>query len=202
MAGSSTAEAVFYFDLASPLAYLAAERVLQELPHPAKWRPVLARELPGAESLQGWRCERKWEVLRGEVERRAGALELQPLRWPVELPFDSEVAMLGATYADSIGRVVAFAQAAFRQAFAGGRSLAALDNVLIAGAACEMHPTALAKGIELASVREALAGATAAARGLGVGDVPAIAVGDRVFAGVDAVEEAAAQMRASIAGAR
>ncbi len=55
-----------------------------------------------------------------------------------------------------IGRVVPFAQAAFRQAFAGGRSLADPDNVLIAAAACEMHPQAVLRGAELRSVREQL----------------------------------------------
>ncbi len=54
--------------------------------------------------------------------------------------------MLVATYAKSIGRVVPFAQAAFRQAFAGGHSLADTNNVLIAAAACEMHPNAVLKG--------------------------------------------------------
>ena len=44
----SPAPAAFYFDLASPLAYLAAEQVLQLLPGPAEWRGVLAAELPGA----------------------------------------------------------------------------------------------------------------------------------------------------------
>ncbi len=46
----SAPAAAFYFDLASPLAYLAAERILQELPGPARVAPVLARELPGARS--------------------------------------------------------------------------------------------------------------------------------------------------------
>ena len=48
--------------------------------------------------------------------------------------------MLVATYAKQIGRAVAFSLAAFRQAFAGGRDLGERDNVLIAAAACEMHP--------------------------------------------------------------
>ena len=48
--------------------------------------------------------------------------------------------MRAATYAKQIGRAVAFALAAFRQAYAGGRDLVEPDNVLIAAAACEMHP--------------------------------------------------------------
>ena len=57
-----------------------------------------------------------------------------------------------ATFAKHIGRAVAFSQAAFRQAFAGGRDLGDEGTVLIAAAACEMHPTALLKGMRLRSV--------------------------------------------------
>jgi len=34
--------AAFYFDLASPEAYLTAERVINVLPAPAEWQPILA----------------------------------------------------------------------------------------------------------------------------------------------------------------
>ena len=64
--------------------------------------------------------------------------------------------MLAATYAKHIGRAVAFSLAAFRQAFAGGRDLGDEGTVLIAAAACEMHPTAVLKGIGLRSVTTAL----------------------------------------------
>ncbi len=181
----------FYFDLSSPLAYLAAERVLHVLPGPAEWQPVLARELPGAEAFEAYRCETEEQVFRAEVERRARELGLQPLRWPEPFPFDSELAMRAATYAKSIGRTVPFAQAAFRQAFAGGRSLADPDTVLIAAAACEMHPAAVLKGTELTSVRERLATATVEAAQLGVTDVPAVRIGERVLAGERLLEDAA-----------
>ncbi|MFI5009778.1 MAG: DsbA family protein [Solirubrobacterales bacterium] len=193
-AGSSTVEGTFYFDLGSPLAYLAAERILHTLPQPAEWQPVLARELPAAESFQAFRCGTEAEVFRAEIERRAEELGLQPLRWPTDFPFDSEPAMLVATYAKSIGRTVPFAQAAFRQAFAGGHSLARIDNVLIAAAACEMHPAAVLKGAQLLSVREQLSAATTAATRAGVSDVPAVRVGEEVFVGERALEPAAARM--------
>ena len=183
-------DAAFYFDLASPLAYLASERVLQTLPLAAEWQPVLARELPGAESFDVYRCEQERLIFRSELERRATQLALQPVRWPVEFPFDSELAMLAATYAKSIGRVVPFAQAAFRQAFAGGHSLSSLDIVLIAGAACEMHPRALIQSTERDSVSKQLRQASAAAAELGVKDVPAVRIGDRVFEGEENIERA------------
>ena len=193
----SCTTAAFYFDLASPLAYLAAERVLHELPGPAEWRPVLARELPGADGSGALprreHSRPEQDAFRAEVEQRARELELQPLRWPEPFPFDSSLAMRVASYASSIGRAVPFAQAAFRQAFAAGRSLEEPDSVLIAAAACEMHPAAVLGGARLRSVGQALATSTAAAAALGVRDVPAIVVGGRVFAGEHAVEEAAAQ---------
>jgi 2-hydroxychromene-2-carboxylate isomerase len=192
----SSPAAAFYFDLASPLAYLAAERVLHVLPGPAEWRPVLAGELatdvpstasPGADQQR----------LRAEIESRARELELQPIRWPQPFPFDSSLAMRVATYAASIGRTVPFAQAAFRQAFAGGHSLQDPDFVLIAAAACEMHPAAVLRGAEMRSTAQRLAEVTATAAGLGITQVPAVLVGEHAFVGEDALERAATQMRAA-----
>jgi 2-hydroxychromene-2-carboxylate isomerase len=180
MAGSSTAESpAFFFDLASPTAYVAAERALHD--HPGvEWVPVLACELPGAESWDAFRCAEERDIALAQIERAAAEQGLQPLRWPDPFPFDSLFAMRVATYAKQIGRTVAFALAAYRQAFAGGRSLAEPDNVVIAAAACEMHPAAVLKAAELRGVREALDAATARAASLGVRDVPAVWDGERV----------------------
>jgi 2-hydroxychromene-2-carboxylate isomerase len=161
------------------------------LPGPVEWQPALARELPGAETFESFRCETEEQVFRAEIERRARELGLQPLRWPQPFPFDSDLAMRVATYAKSIGRVVPFAQAAFRQAFAAGRSLADTDAVLIAAAACEMHPAAILKGAGLTSVHKQLTAATVGAARLGVTDVPAVRVGERVLAGERSLEGAA-----------
>jgi 2-hydroxychromene-2-carboxylate isomerase len=187
-------DAAFYFDLGSPLAYLAAERILHVFsnpPTPVEWQPVLASGLPGPSAFDGFRCQEEQDIFRDGIARHAEELGLQPLRWPTEFPFDSALAMRAATYAKSIGRTVPFAQAAFRQAFAGGRSLGAADNVLIAAAACEMHPAAVLKGAGLASVHAQLDAATAAAARAGVREVPAVRIDSRVFAGEDCLERAA-----------
>jgi 2-hydroxychromene-2-carboxylate isomerase len=186
--GDMSTPAAFYFDLASPLAYLAAERVLNALPSPAEWRPaLLAGEQPG--------------VSRAEIERSARELGLQPVRWPEPFPFDSSLAMRVATYAASIGRTVPFAQAAFRQAFAGGHSLQDPDFVLIAAAACEMHPAAVLRSAELRSTAERLVATTAAAVSAGVTEVPAVVVGEETFVGEDMLERAGAHMAAGAAQA-
>jgi 2-hydroxychromene-2-carboxylate isomerase len=191
MAGSSTAEheaaaAVFYYDLCSPDAYLAAERVVAVLGGVPEFVPVHLGG-PGA-----FRCAEEEDIYKAEVERRAAARGVLPLRWPPELPADSEWAMLVATYAKQGGRVVAYSMAAFRQAFAAGRDLGDRDTVLLAAAAAEMHPAAVIKGAELKGTRRRLDEATAAARAAGVRDVPAVRVGDQVFHGDDGLEEAAA----------
>jgi 2-hydroxychromene-2-carboxylate isomerase len=155
---------VFYYDLGSPECYLAAETVMTALPVVPEWEPVLARELGDPVG----------EPDRGAIERRALELGIQPVRWPERWPPDTRTAMLAATYAKRIGRGVAFSLAAFRQAFAGGRDLGAEETVLIAGAACEMHPQALLKGIALRSTAQALAAATERARGHAVTRLPAV----------------------------
>jgi len=170
----------FYFDLASPDSYLAAERIGSLLPR-AEWIPVLARGLaapaPAPEP--------------GQLAARAAELGLQPFRLPDPFPFDSALAMRVATYAKAIGRTVAFAQAAFRQAYAGGHDLAREDFVLISAAACEMHPHAVLAAARSQSVAAQLAEATATARAAGVATVPAIAARGSVHCGAEALEDAA-----------
>jgi 2-hydroxychromene-2-carboxylate isomerase len=192
--GSGLPQPTFYFDLASPEAYLVAERVLHVLPEIAEWMPVRLGGLRAGE-LGGFRCAEEVASFREDVERRARRRELLPVRWPEPFPADTGFAMLVATYAKQIGRTVPFAQAAFRQAFAGGRDLGDRNWVLIAAAACEMHPTAVIKGAGLGSIARRLDEATAAAAAAGVLDVPAIRVGDRVFHGDAEVDAAAEAIR-------
>jgi 2-hydroxychromene-2-carboxylate isomerase len=181
---------VFYFDLASPEAYLAAERVMAELPVVPEWTPILAADLPG-------RTPGDPAARRAAVERQAAAAHVQPLRWPPAWPGDARQAMVAATYAKQIGRAVAFSLAAFRQAFAGGRDLTQ-DTILIAAAACEMHPRAVLQALGRRSVAEALDAATAEAAGVGVRDVPALRVGADVFHGGEGIDAAAAALAAAL----
>ena len=94
-----------------------------------------------------------------------------------------------------------FTLAAFRQAYAGGRALSVPDNVLIAAAACEMHPAAILKATRTRGLREQLEQASADAATLGVSDVPAVRVGDRVLVGEPALEAAGALLRKAASGA-
>jgi 2-hydroxychromene-2-carboxylate isomerase len=169
---SGARRAKFLFDLASPVAYLAAERVNHVLGEVPEWVPVRLDE-PGP-----FRCADEVAAYQEDIERAARAQAVQPMRWPDPFPSDSEFAMLVATYAKQIGRAVAFSLAAFRQAFAAGRDLGERDTVLLAAAACEMHPAAVIKGAELRGTRERLDAAGAEARAAGVREVPAVVTAD------------------------
>jgi len=186
----------FYYDLSSPEAYLVAERSAAVLGEVPEWQPVRLAGLRAGE-VGPFRCAAEIDAYREDIGRRVAAYGLQPLRWPPDFPADSEWAMLVATYAKQIGRAVAFSLAAFRQAFAGGRDLADPDTVMLAAAACEMHPAAVAKGAALGSIRRRLDEATAAAAAAGVLDVPAVRVGERVFHGDRELEAAAAELAAA-----
>jgi len=186
---------VFYYDLGSPYAYLAAERVNHVLPVVPLWQPILLGGIWKQTGGGSWSVTDRRAEGKAEVESRAAQRGLQPMRWPEPWPTPTTTAMRAATFAQQGGRAVAFSLAAFRQAFAGGRDLSVTDNVLIAAAACELHPRAVLKAIETRSVKDRLRTATEQAAARGVVGVPTVAVGDELFWGDDRLEEAASRLR-------
>jgi 2-hydroxychromene-2-carboxylate isomerase len=191
----SLARPVFYYDLGSPYAYLAAERVnhlfADLLGEPPEWRPILLGGLFKRFGRDSWANGPGRSEGMQEVERRVSAYGLPALRWPRPFPPNTLVAMRAATYAKEIGRAVSFSLAAFRQAFAAGRDLSDPDNVVLAGAAAELHPRALLAAVERDSVKSALREATEDAGDLGVRGVPSLVVDGEVFWGDDRLADAA-----------
>ncbi|MGH2992168.1 MAG: 2-hydroxychromene-2-carboxylate isomerase [Solirubrobacterales bacterium] len=185
---------VFYFDLGSPYAYLAAERVnslfARACGEPPVWEPVLLGALFKRFGRDSWANGPARGEGIAEVERRARDRDVPQLRWPDPFPGNTLFAMRVATYAKQTGRVVAFSLAAFRQAFAAGRDLTDPDNVLLAAAAAELHPRAVLASAERDSVKKALRDATERAGDLGVRGVPSVVVGGEVFWGDDQLERA------------
>jgi 2-hydroxychromene-2-carboxylate isomerase len=188
------ARATFYFDLGSPYAYLAAERISglfteAGLEQP-EWQPILLGGLFQRFERGSWSETPARAEGMAEVERRAAAYGLPPITWPDPWPGNTLIAMRVATFAKQTGRTISFALSAFRQAFAAGRDLTDPDNVMIAAAACELHPRALEKAVQTETVKGALREATDRAGDRGVKGVPALVVGERVFWGDDRLEEA------------
>ena len=107
----------FYYDLACPFAYLAAERVERAFPE-VVWRPASATALEGGRTSDPLAEGRHRRV----AEQRAALLRM-PLEWPDRFPADVPSAMRAASYAGEQGRGGAFALAAGRLAFCGGFDL-------------------------------------------------------------------------------
>lgn len=192
---STLERSIFFYDLGSPYAYLAAERVNAvfaeagaEVP---EWRPVLLGGLFQRFGRDSWANGPGRDDGMREIERRASSYGLPPIVWPEPWPPNTLYAMRVATFAKEIGRTVAFSLAAFRQAFAAGRDLTEPDNVMIAAAASEMHPRAIEVAVGREQVKAALRDATERAGDLGVKGVPSLVVGGEVYRGDDRLDEAA-----------
>lgn len=185
----------FYYDFYSPYSYLAAERVNALMPVVPEWRPISFGHILQRSERRPWSFERdaEHEEHRREIERRVAERGLPELRWPPGWPVEtySIVGARAASFAKASGRAVAFSLACFRQVFAAGRVLDE-DTILLAGAACELHPRAVLKGIGSRNVKDDLRAATDAAFERGVRGVPTVAVGDELFWGDDRLEDAAA----------
>ena len=195
-----TERAIFYYDFSSPYSYLAAERISglfaeADVEQP-EWQPISFGHLLMASGRVPWSLQPEGASPADleAIQRRAAERGLPEVRYPEGWPRDnySLNPVRAAIYAKESGRVVSFTLACFRQVFAAGRDMSEMDNVLVAAAACELHPNAVLKGIETKSVKERLRTATDEALTLGVEGIPTVAVGERLFWGDDRLEEAAA----------
>jgi 2-hydroxychromene-2-carboxylate isomerase len=198
--------ATFYYDFNSPYSYLAAERISglfaeADLEQP-DWQPISFGHIIKATGRRPWSLppEGPNPDDLAEVARRANERGLPEVVYPKGWPIEnySLNPIRAAVYAKESGRVVSFTLACFRQVFAAGRDMSDVDNVLIAAAACELHPNAVLKGIETQSVKDKLRAATEEALDRGLEGIPTIAVGDELFWGDDRLEEAV--KAASVAG--
>jgi 2-hydroxychromene-2-carboxylate isomerase len=188
--------ATFYFDLGSPFAYLAAERLRDALGVPVHWQPVSLGALFKLTGRSSWAVGNPQLRATGmaDVERRARRYGLPPIRWPDPWPGNYLMAMRAATFADRVGRGPEFALNALRDAFRHGRDLSVHEHVLGAADGAGLDPQEVLRATHDAEIKLALREATDAAQRLGVFGVPTIAVGGELFWGDDRLEAAAAHL--------
>jgi 2-hydroxychromene-2-carboxylate isomerase len=187
----------FYFDLGSPYAYLAAERVDTVLPEPVHWQPVLLGGLFKLTGRSSWAVGNEGRRQAGiiELERRARDYGLPPFRWPEQWPSNYLTAMRATTYACSQGLGREFALRAFRSAFQRGVDLSVAENVDAVAVQVGLDRAGLQAALADPEVKDTLRAATDAAHDRGVFGVPTIAVGDELFWGDDHLEDAATLLR-------
>jgi 2-hydroxychromene-2-carboxylate isomerase len=185
--------ATFYYDLGSPFAYLAAERLHQLLPEPIAWQPVSLGALFKLTGRSSWALGELSARQAGmaEVERRARLYHLPPVRWPDPWPSNYLYAMRAATHALQVGRGRPFTIEAFHGAFGHGHDLADPEHVLEAAERAGLDPRAMDEATRDPEIKLALRDATDAAHALGVFGVPTIAIDDELYWGEDRLQDAA-----------
>jgi 2-hydroxychromene-2-carboxylate isomerase len=177
----------FFFDLACPFSYLAAERVERALGD-VQWIPT------SGTALREGQTPRALDELRTEAEWRALDLRL-PLVWPERFPAEFASALAAATRADQIGACRRFSLAGGRRALGGGFDLEDPEILAEAAAAAGIHPDACLAAAQDPSLAAALRATAFGLRAQGVNTLPTIRVDRRWFAGADAVDEAATLVR-------
>jgi 2-hydroxychromene-2-carboxylate isomerase len=171
----------FFFDLACPFSYLAAERVERQLGH-VEWVPVPSWSTTDSDTL----------LVRATVMAKAARL---PLVLPDDFPAPVPGAMRAAAYAAEIGTGARFALAALRLAFCGGFDLekpTVLSDVA-AAAALSPHDCIAAAAEEWRD--EDLVATALLLSSQGVSELPVIGVDGRWFHGLGGLTEAAAWIR-------
>jgi 2-hydroxychromene-2-carboxylate isomerase len=171
----------FFFDLASPWTYLAAERVDRRFAE-VRWQPAIGEALPGARDLAS---------RRRAAEQRADELQL-PLVWPEALPAAGRSAMRVAALAAEHGRSAEFVLAASRLAFCGGYDI---DDPGILAEAAAAADLGLDECLRAAGeLRRDGPMEQAALRLLaqGADELPVLVVGRSLFCGEHRLPEAAA----------
>lgn len=194
----------FYFDLGSPYAYLAAERLPSLSAEPVTWQPLLLGGLFKLNGRSSWALGdyRRRQAGMAEIEQRVRSYGLPALRWPDPWPSDYLYAMRVATFAFAVGQGRRFTEHAFRDSFQRGLDLSIAAHVLHAAERAGLERREANAATDDPQIKQALRAATDAAHEAGVFGVPTLAIDDELFWGDDRLEEAVAHLHARTAPER
>ncbi len=184
----------FFVDVGSPYAWLAAERV-EAVVGEVVWEPLLLGAVFAARGFGSWSLTEARDEGVAEVERRASAYGLGPVRWPQPWPGNMLLAMRAVVAAADAGAAREFLLAALRAGFVHGRDLSDAAAVADAASAAGLEGEALLAAASTPAVKTALRERTEAAIALGVQGVPTLLVGDQAYWGDDRLEDAARSLR-------
>jgi 2-hydroxychromene-2-carboxylate isomerase len=185
---------VFYYDLNSPYAYLAAARIDGVLPD-AEWRPIAFGVIVKQAGKVPWSFgEQSRAEGFAEIARRASERGLPPVTYPDGWPREiySLDRLRAALVADEQGRLKEFSMVSFELMFAENRAMFDAGDLAEAARRAGMDPDAVRDGVARDEIKARLREYTDAAYASGVRGVPTVAVGDQLFWGDDRLEDAAA----------
>jgi 2-hydroxychromene-2-carboxylate isomerase len=187
-------DVTFYYDLGSPYAYLAADRVdLQfDVDTEVKWEPVLLGGIFKANGRSSWAETPLREDGIAEIATRAASRGLPAFVYPDPWPNNGLTAMRAAVKAHMMGAGRRFAMEAFAVQFNEGLPLSDPENIELAAHRAGLDPGDLLAATQDPEVKQKLIDNTETAIASGVVGVPAVVVDGEAFWGDDKLHEAAA----------
>lgn len=162
---------VFFFDVADPMSYLAAERV-ERLLGAVDWVPVDGTRLSDRDDRDD-RCD-----VRGRADACARSLRL-PLVWPERFPQPAPRALRACMFACELGAGRAFALAAGRLGFCGGFDVEDPETLAEAAAAAGLPLEACMEAAGEAWRDDELRETAGILRRAGIRELPAVWSGGR-----------------------
>jgi 2-hydroxychromene-2-carboxylate isomerase len=185
---------IFYYDLNSPYAYLAAARIDDVIPN-VEWRPIAFGVIVKQAGKIPWslREESRAQGI-DEIARRAKERGLPPVTYPEGWPREtySLDRLRAALVADEQGKLKDFTMASFELLFAEKRPMNTGEDLAEAARRSGVDPDLVREGIARDEIKNRLREYTDGAYERGVRGVPTVAVGDELFWGDDRLEDAAA----------
>jgi 2-hydroxychromene-2-carboxylate isomerase len=172
----------FYFDYASPWAYLASELAASRLPGvEIRWRPIYLRGLETFSKGLPYTSNKLRYI--GQDLIRCAAYENVAVRMPTNFPINGLYAVRGALAAIAGGVFDRYHLAMFRAAWRDDRDVGdkAVVNAIIGELGLQLD-------IEAPAVKDQLKRDTAEAEARGVFGVPSFFVGDELFWGHDRMD--------------
>jgi 2-hydroxychromene-2-carboxylate isomerase len=191
---------ILYYDLGSPYAYMAAERVADVLGTVPRFEPVLVGGIFVERGHGSWSqtSERAKRIV--EIEARAKRYGLPRLAWPTRWPNNTLRAMRAATWATGLGEGRSFALTAFRRAFREGADLSREEQLIDIAESIGRTEGEILTAIEAPAIKDRLREATSRAWARGVAGVPCLEIKGEIFYGDDRLEAAAERLSSRSAG--
>jgi 2-hydroxychromene-2-carboxylate isomerase len=190
------ARPVFYYDVSSPYAYLAACRVDDVLPVQPEWRPIAFGVIVRRLGKVPWSFKEDRQANFEEMAQRAADRGLPEIRYPEGWPAEtySLTPLRAALLASDQQQLRALSRELFNTMFVEGQPLADTEAVLDAAERAGMDRARVREGIELEETKQRLREQTDDALARGVTGVPTVSVGEELYWGDDRLEEAAAAL--------
>jgi 2-hydroxychromene-2-carboxylate isomerase len=196
----SAGEPVFFYDLSSPYAYLAALRVDDVLPVAPRWQPIVFGAILREVGKTPWSLTHgQRELGQREVASRARERGLLDVRWPPGWPAESyslaplRAVLCAAEQDQQAARSLTLAL--YELEFAQGRALDDVEVVVEAARACGLDGEGIREGISRPEIKDALRANTNDALARGVTGIPTVAIGEALYWGDDRLEDAAMALR-------